>query len=278
MRKKSVERQIQDIYNKVFALVYSKKNLSKLSKGDRQLVLQAVAILESSEKYKKFAKKFAVELAKKGLRGQQGTWRKFYEAAKKKHVVALPKTWKEFEVEQLRKSASKNFEMITSIPRKTLDVLERKYTTVLIEEVAMGKRSRGSFQREMEKHGHKNAKLIARTETSKLQSGIIENRAVDLGSVCYRWLSSNDKRTRQSHREMNGVVVFWRQVQSERPYLDGMYGNAGEFPNCRCAPQPIFDEFDLDKSNYKVYDYKQKKVISMGKKQLLEAIKKGELT
>lgn len=269
---KSVEKQIQEIYNNVFSKIYNTSSLGKLSRGDRSEILQLVTILESSQSYNKFAKKFAKELSKKGLRRQRGVWRKYYEAARKLHHTSLPSTWKEFELQQMSKAVKHNFLMIKSIPRETLKVMEHRYTSKLIEEVAKGKLPRGSFQREMEKHGMKNAKMIARTETAKLQTAIMESRATDLGSVVYQWQSSNDKRTRQSHRDMNGVIVFWRSVQTEKPLLDGMYGNAGEFPNCRCSPEPIFDEDDLEQTRYRVYDFHNHQVVTMGKKELLKQI------
>jgi hypothetical protein len=77
---------------------------------------------------------------------------------------------------------------------------------------------------------------------------------------------------------MNGVVVFWRTNELEKPRLDNMYGNAGEFPNCRCDPQIIFDENDLDKNNYKVYNYNSHTIINMTKKELINALEKGELS
>lgn len=273
---KSIERQITNIYNIVFHKIYSKTRLYQLSKGNQIQILQAAEILESSEAYNEFAKKFAKELATKGVGYRRGIWRKFYEAAKKLHYVSIPKTWKEFEMQQLSKAVKHNFDMIKSIPRHTLELLTHKYTSTLIEEVAKGKLNRGSFQKQLEKHGYKNAKLIARTETAKLQTSITENRSKDLGSVAYIWISSNDKRTRQSHKEMNNVVVFWREGM-EKPLRDTMYGNAGEFPNCRCAPNPIFGEEDLDKNSYKVYNYKTHKIITMSKKDLVASLEKGSL-
>lgn len=274
---KRIEKQILDIYAKVFAKVYNKTNLASLANGNRASILQAVAKIESSKAYNKFATEFANELAKKGLRYQRGIWRKFYNAAKKLHYVALPPTYSAYEAQIMSKAVKHNFEMIKSIPRRTVEIMNHKYTSTLIEEVAKGKLARGSFMRQLQSHGHKNAKLIARTETAKLQTSIIENRARDVGSIVYVWLSSNDKRTRTSHRDMNGVVVFWRDLLTEKPHLDNMYGNAGEFPNCRCAPQPIVDVDQLTKDKYKVYDYRVQKVINMSKKNLLSAIQNGGL-
>ena len=274
---KEIEKMIEKIYNKVFNEVYSSHRAASLARGERVEILSTVEMLESSDAYGKFARKFAKELAKKGIKHQRGIWRKYYKAAKKLHNVALPSTYEKWEFELMSKAVKHNFKMIKSIPKEVVKIMEHKYTSSLIEEVAKGKLPRGSFKKELEKHGHKNAKLIARTETSKLQSSIIENRAKDIGSMAYIWLASNDKRTRPSHKAMNGVVVFWRDNDLEKPHLDNMYGNAGEFPNCRCAAEPIFDEFDLTKSTYKVYNYNTGNVISMNKSQLLECIKQGYL-
>lgn len=276
MLNKGIERQINQIYNSIYKKVFNKTRTNMLASGSRLDIEQALIDLKSHKKFQEFAEKFSKELAKKGLSGQRGIWKKYYEAAKKSRYVALPTTYNQFELEQLSKAVKHNFEMINSIPDRMMEVLNHKYTSTLMEEVAKGTLPRGSFRRELSKHGHKQAKVIARTETAKLQTAITENRAKSVGSVAYIWLSSKDKRTRPSHREMNGVVVFWRE-DLQQPLLDNMRGNAGCFPNCRCDAQPIVDINDLTQSNYKVYDYRNDKVINLTKKQLIQALNKGEL-
>lgn len=268
---KRVERTIQKIYLEILKKIYNTSNIIALSRGSREQIISSVAKMNTSESYDQFCKRYAKILASQGILTRRGTWRKFYEEAKKRRMVGLPKTWTEFETSILKNAITHNFNMIKSIPNETLKMLEHKYTSTLIEEVAKGQLPRGSFQKQLMSHGHKNAKLIARTETAKLQTAITENRALDLGSVAYIWLASNDRRTRPSHRAMNGVVVFWRP-DTQKPLLDNMRGNAGEFPNCRCDPQAIFDEDDLDKNQYKVYDYKTDKVITMSKNELTKAM------
>lgn len=274
---KAIENQINKIYREIFKKVFTNQRTSEFLNGNKIKVEFEILKFQNSNKYNEFCKKFAEALAKKGLNNQKGIWRKYFEAAKAAHHIALPKTFKEFENKILTKAVTQNFEMIKSIPSKILETMNHKYTTTLIEEVAKGKLPRGSFKKELQKHSNKNAGVIARTETAKLQTTILENRALDLGSVAYEWISSNDKRTRQSHREMNGVIVFWRQNKLEQPLLDNMNGNAGCFPNCRCSPNPIFDENDLNKYNYKVYDYRNNKIIRMSKNELLDALKQGHL-
>ena len=273
---KATEREILKIYNKVYEKVYNRGGVLDLARGIRTSIFSNAINLENSDAYDKFAEEFAKELAKKGLSKKRGVWRKFYEAAKKAHYVGLPTTFHEYEMKAYADAVRHNFKMIKSIPTKTLEIMEHKYTSTLIEEVAKGNLSRGSFRKELASHGHKNAKLIARTESAKLQTAITEVRAKNIGSVAYIWLSSNDRRTRPSHREMNGVVVFWRE-DAQKPLLDKMRGNAGEFPNCRCDAQPIVDVDDLTKSTYEVYDYDIDRVVKMSKNKLIEALEKGEL-
>lgn len=271
---KRIENKLKKIYEKVFKEVFNNANTDRLIEGKDEEILLNVRKMSESKTYQEFAQKFAKELAKEGLTQEKGIWRKYFEAAKAAHYIALPKNFEAFENELLLKMATENFQMIKSIPEEMLKVMNHKYTSTLVEEVIKGKKTRGSFRRELEKHGHKNAKLIARTETAKIQTSIMEYRATNLGSVVYEWLSSNDRRTRPSHREMNGVIVFWK---FNKPLRDNMYGHAGEFPNCRCSPEPILDENDLTDSNYRVYNYKTDTIIKMSKNELLKAIKEGHL-
>ena len=273
---RQVEREIKKLYNQIFKIVFSQTNMRQLLRRNRDVLIQTAANIESSKKFQRFAEKFSKELAKRGLNHEKGLWRKYYKAARAARHISLPTTFEQFEKDMMAKVILTNLQMIKSIPQEVLKVSEHKYVETLINQVGTNKLPRGSFQKLLEKHGAKNAKVIARTETAKLQSAIVQNRATTLGSVAYIWRSSNDIRTRPSHREMNGVVVFFRDPM-EKPLRDKMRGNAGEFPNCRCTLFPIFDEDDLTKSSYKVYDYRNDTIITMTQKQLIEAIQKGGL-
>lgn len=273
---KQVEKDVEKLYNDVLKKVYTKEELRNLSKGSRAGILKRVALLNSSRTYDKFARKFAKQLAAKGIRYKRGEWRKFFNEARKMNYIAINKTWTEFETEQLTKLVQQNFTMIKSLPNESVKLIEHKYTQTLINQVAKGSIGRRTFEQQLLSHGAKNAKMIARTETAKLQTSITKTRAQDLGSVAYRWVSTRDKRTRKSHQEMNGVVVFWRP-EYQKPLLDGMRGDAGEFPNCRCAANPIVNVKRLEQSVYKVYDYRNDKIITMSKTKLIEHLQNGSL-
>lgn len=271
---KLTEKEIGKIYAAVFKKIYAKSEIEKLAKGVRSGLLQKAAVLESSKDYNKFARKYSVEIARKGVMYKRGDWRKYYNAARKLHYIGLPTTYSLFEQQVFEKAVQHNFTMIKTIPKRTLEILERKYTDVLIQQVAKGTLPRGAFEKELKKHGATHARVIARTESAKLQTHIIENRARNIGSKAYTWLASNDPRTRKSHKEMNGVVVLWGEPM-KKPLRDNMRGDAGEFPNCRCSPQPILDESDLTKSVYKFYNSANDNIISITKIKLIEILAEG---
>lgn len=270
----SIDRLIQQIYKTVYKQVFTKQNVSALSKGNAQPARNALDLLDLSQKYDEFAKKFAAELTKKGVYGQKGTWKKYYQAAKSKNYVGIPRTLSAYEAQVAKTAIEQNFKMIKTIPSQIKEILGHKYTSTLIQQVLEGKLGRKSFEAQLASHGHKQAKLIARTETAKLQTAILEERATNVGSIVYEWRASHDKRTRPSHKAMDGVIVFWKK---QKPLLDDMRGHAGEFPNCRCTPQPILDEDDLTESWYRVYDYRTDQIRRIGKRELIEAIRQGEL-
>ena len=271
-----IERQIQQLYMTIYKQVFDKQNVNALSVGSRINIEQSMFELTNSDKFNEFAKKFAIALAKRGLNKQRGTWRKFYEAARNARLVGLPSTYQKFEYQQMSNAVQHNFEMIHSVPQRMLEILNHKYTSVLIEEVAKGSTSRGSFARMLKHHGVKQAGVIARTETAKLQTAITKSRSLDLNVLTYTWKSSHDRRTRHSHAEMNNVIVFWRP-DNQKPLLDGMRGDAGEFPNCRCDAQPNVDINDFTESRYRVYDYRTDKIISVGRLQLLNMLERGKI-
>jgi SPP1 gp7 family putative phage head morphogenesis protein len=117
------------------------------------------------------------------------------------------------------------------------------------------------------------ANLIARTETSKTSTALTQARSDYVGARWYVWRSSEDSRVRESHDNMDGVIVPWSNPPSpealigERSAL-GHY-HAGGAPNCRCYAEPLID---LDDVRWPVRVYYQGGIQRMSRKQF-EAIK-----
>lgn len=272
---KAVEKQIREIFNSVFKKIY-KRNLDVLAKGSTSEMIKDIEKLRNSKQYREFCKKVSIELAKKGLNNEKGLWKEYFRIAKKRGIIAIDHTYTEFEQKLFEKAVKRNFKMVKSIPEEVKKSIEFDYVKTVMNNVAKGTATRGSLERVLKKAGSTKANLVARTETAKLQSEITQDRAKELGGVAYTWKSSRDMRTRPSHKAMNGVIVFWRP-EGQKPLLDNMRGNAGEFPNCRCKPLPIFHLDDLTKPTYLLYDYRFDKVITVGKDELKYYLEKKSL-
>ncbi|MNO38273.1 Phage Mu protein F like protein [compost metagenome] len=82
------------------------------------------------------------------------------------------------------------------------------------------------------------ATLIARTEVAKANSAITQARSAEVGATHYIWRTAEDEAVRESHAEMEGVVVAW----DDPPTLsDGTTTHAGQIYNCRCYAEPIIE-------------------------------------
>lgn len=87
------------------------------------------------------------------------------------------------------------------------------------------------------------ATLIARTEIAKAASALTQSRARQAGVESYIWRTMQDEAVRLSHSDLEGTVHRWDdppQVgdgSKDRP--DEGRHHPGEFPNCRCYPEPI---------------------------------------
>jgi SPP1 gp7 family putative phage head morphogenesis protein len=92
-------------------------------------------------------------------------------------------------------------------------------------------------------------RLIARTEAAKASSALTQARAEELDLPCYIWRTSQDARVRDSHRLMEGVVVFYADPPSPEA-LDGVksglgHYHAGNCPNDRCVQEVVLSVDDI---------------------------------
>lgn len=123
-----------------------------------------------------------------------------------------------------------NVSLITSIP----DEYFKKIEVAVFEGTTQGNRA-SSLIKEIQHIGKvtkSRAKLIARDQTSKLNSALVQQRQENLGVVEYIWRTAKDDRVRPSHASKNGKVFRW-----DNPPKDT--GHPGEDINCRCVAQPI---------------------------------------
>jgi SPP1 gp7 family putative phage head morphogenesis protein len=112
------------------------------------------------------------------------------------------------------------------------------------------------------------ANLIARTETSKTSTNLMQARSQSMGVDWYVWRTSEDARVRDAHKIMDGVLVRWTDPPSperlDGKNLSSVHYQAGDIFNCRCYPEPIID---LDLISWPALVYYRGSIQRMTRKQ-----------
>ena len=123
-----------------------------------------------------------------------------------------------------------NVSLIKSIPEEYFKKIESivftgttqgRVASSIIEEIR--KTNNGNLKR---------AKVIARDQSSKLNSALNQQRQQNLGVEEYIWRTAGDERVRDSHKSKNGKIYRWDDPPADT-------GHPGQDIQCRCVAQPI---------------------------------------
>ena len=140
--------------------------------------------------------------------------------------------------------ADQNSELIGSIS----DQYRRNVSRIVSEGVMNGAGSK-AVAAELEKTynlSRARARLIARTETAKLNGQISQQRQTSLGIEEYTWQTARDERVRPSHRALQGKICRWDDPSvyrdpgngtewHPRSNIGGYVGTPGSDFQCRCV-------------------------------------------
>ncbi len=197
--------------------------------GNAPSFTRAMAILTRyAEILEPYAEKLATNMVLKIERKDRQSWSKH-----SKKIAQILKNSQNIN-NAIQFNIINNINLIKSIP---LDAAEKAMR--LAGESATGYAGRAEEIAEqiasIGRVSYNKAKVIARTEVSRVGTSILESRAKFIGSKGYIWRSAEDESVRPSHRAMNNKYVDWNNP----PHLDGMTGHAGQFPNCRCIAEPV---------------------------------------
>ncbi len=127
-------------------------------------------------------------------------------------------------------STRENVGLIKSIP----DEYFKKIETIVFTGTTQGSTA-GSMIKQIRDLGHsttKRAKLIARDQSSKLNSALSQQRQQNLGVEEYIWVTADDGRVRESHAANNGKKFRWDDPPKKT-------GHPGNDIQCRCVAKPI---------------------------------------
>lgn len=138
----------------------------------------------------------------------------------------------------LQDMLAENVKLITSLPTEA----GQRVHELALRRLENAERAEG-LAADILRTGHvtrSRANLIARTETSRVASGLIEARATHIGCTHYVWRTSEDGTVREDHKKLNGKVFPFSTPPVAGP--NGMRYHPGMGPNCRCWPEPIVPE------------------------------------
>jgi SPP1 gp7 family putative phage head morphogenesis protein len=85
------------------------------------------------------------------------------------------------------------------------------------------------------------ARLIARDQVSKLNTGLEQLRAINNGVTRYIWHTNIDGRERPSHREVNGKEFTWASGGPPAG-SKGEHVHPGQDIQCRCYAENIYED------------------------------------
>lgn len=134
--------------------------------------------------------------------------------------------------EAMQEATEANVALITSIPAQFFDRIEQAIDANQTGDFAEG--SLAGWIAHIGDVTDSRAKLIARDQTSKLNSSFNETRQTGVGIRQYTWQTAGDERVRESHAEHDGQVFYWDDPPEET-------GHPGDDVNCRCVAIPYFD-------------------------------------
>jgi len=167
-------------------------------------------------------------------------------------------------------------EAITNIPERISHRLARQASYAR----SQGATEQGVFnilRRSFQANILRNIAMVANQNPHLINSELTEARSEDLDVQCFIWTTSHDSHVRPSHRKLDGVLVFWRDLPSPEaliglPAILGRY-SPGHCPGCRCSPEPVLHVDDLfSNGSARIKVYYNDSIGQLTKAQLMEIL------
>ena len=182
--------------------------------------------------------------------GQKQSWRAAARASsmgRQVYKALMQETTNTVIGQSISAIVAENAKLIKTCPRdmaKRFSELARKreFEGVRPEQIAKEIMKETKHLREFE------ARRIARTESAKASTALVQSRAEALHLDFYIWHTAHDQRVRAQHEKMDGVICRWSDppdpeaMAGEKSY--GHYHPGGIF-NCRCIALPVIALEDI---------------------------------
>jgi SPP1 gp7 family putative phage head morphogenesis protein len=198
-------------------------------------------LLNAAEFLEMYARQAAARMVTGLLVRNARTWREAArESGKTQQMYAALQREMQGPVgDRVRELIRENAQLITTLP---------KSVALLVAQKAAAQQQAGGRPKELasalaSRLARHSAMRLARTEYAKASSALTEARSEEIGIPAYIWETNQDERVRESHRKMQGVIVFWNDPPAPEQLVGiksklGHY-NVGNCPNDRCYAAPI---------------------------------------
>lgn len=247
--------------------------IKKIDKDKEQVEIKDVSdLIEKLQEYSDKITNWAERTANKMVYSLEKEDLKQWERHSAKMAETMKRELSKADIgEELKQYLNDNVSLITSIPRKAAERVHR----IVYNNLTTGKRAE-SVVKEILKTGDvsvSQANRIARSETSRVATGLVKVRSESIGLDWYVWRSTKDFRTREAHKKMDGVICKW----DDEPNPEALFPKKGVKPygnylpgatfNCRCYPAPLIR---IDDVQWPAKVYTNGRITRMNKQQFMQ--------
>ena len=240
-------------YKKMLDAIFLEMTKRTAGLTDPDEVVRALRFFAESPQFERICESAAQRMATMLAAGQKADWRAAASASsqgRKIYQLLMKETTNTAVGQTITDIVAQNAQLIKTVPQN----MAGKIVELVRERTYAGKRPDDIMKEIMELQPHLSeieARRIARTESSKASTALVQARAEALGLDFYVWRTAGDgNRVRKSHQAMEGVICRWSDppdpealAGEERSY--GPY-HPGCIFNCRCTASSILDPEDIE--------------------------------
>lgn len=245
--RRKAEKKYQRLLNRILQEI--DKKLAACA--DPALIPSAMQGIINSPQFTSLCAEAARQMVTMLAVGQKSSWREAAKASSQGRRIykALMNELASTSIgPAIASTVQQNAALIKTVPqtlarRFTALAEKRRFEGVRPEEIMQEIQAKAPHLREFE------ARRIARTESAKASTALIQARSESLGLDFYTWLSVEDERVRDAHRAMDGIICRWSDPPNPEALFGGHDSGAPYHPgciyNCRCRARPVLALEDI---------------------------------
>ena len=246
--RRKAERKYQHLISRILKLAEDK--VAMLTDPTPEDIVRVLRQVATSSQFETMCTEAARQVVTLLAVGQKHTWRAAAGASSNGRLIykALStETTNTALAQSISAIVAENARLIKTCPQKMAARFSelakvREYEGVRPDKITKEIMQEAKHLREYE------ARRIARTESAKASTALVQSRAEALNLDFYIWRTARDQRVRVQHNKMDGVICRWsdppdpESMAGEKSY--GRYHPGGIF-NCRCIALPIIELEDI---------------------------------